>query len=172
MLEEVDGGVLFIDEVYQLDPKNNKDGADIMNLLLTFAEDKRGERSVVLAGYRDEVETLLSFNPGLASRSPNTWVFEDYLEPELRSIYHKMMSDRKMVVESASPSVASIVASRLAYGVGQRGFGNARAVRNQIEQAIKRQEERLSMLIDGGETPSAERWRRPSRGRMRWYGGH
>jgi hypothetical protein len=29
-------------------------------------------------------------------------------------------------------------------------------VRNQIEQAIKRQEERLSMLIDGGETPSAE----------------
>ncbi|KOO35114.1 stage v sporulation protein k [Chrysochromulina tobinii] len=102
MLEEVDGGVLFIDEVYQLDPKNNKDGADIMNLLHTFAEDKRGERSVVLAGYRDEVETLLSFNPGLASRSPNTWVFEDYLEPELRSIYHKMMSDRKMVVESAS----------------------------------------------------------------------
>jgi len=72
MLEEVDGGVLFIDEVYQLDPKNNKDGADIMNLLLTFAEDKGGERSVVLAGYRDEVETLLSFNPGLASRSPNT----------------------------------------------------------------------------------------------------
>jgi hypothetical protein len=43
-----------------------------MNLLLTFAEDKRGECSVVLAGYRDEVETLLSFNPGLASRSPNT----------------------------------------------------------------------------------------------------
>jgi hypothetical protein len=30
------------------------------------------------------------------------WVFEDYLKPELRSIYHKMMSDRKMVVESAS----------------------------------------------------------------------
>jgi hypothetical protein len=29
----------------------------------------------------------------------------------------------------ASPSVASIVASRLAYGAGQRGFGNARAVR-------------------------------------------
>ena len=29
-------------------------------------------------------------------------------------------------------------------------------VRNQIEQAIKRQEERLSMLIDGGETLSAE----------------
>jgi len=74
MLEEVDGGVLFIDEVYQLDPKNNKDGADIMNLLLTFAEDKRGECSVVLAGYRDEVETLLSFNPGLASRFPNTCV--------------------------------------------------------------------------------------------------
>ena len=72
MLEQVDGGVLFIDEVYQLDPKNNKDGADIMNLLLTFAEDKRGECSVVLAGYRDEVETLLSFNPGLASRFPNT----------------------------------------------------------------------------------------------------
>ena len=58
--------------MYQLDPKNNKDGADIMNLLLTFAEDKRGECSVVLAGYRDEVETLLSFNPGLASRFPNT----------------------------------------------------------------------------------------------------
>ena len=59
-----DGGVLFIDEVYQLSPKTDTTGRDILNLLLTFAEDKRSTASVILAGYRDEVDELIAYNPG------------------------------------------------------------------------------------------------------------
>jgi hypothetical protein len=64
LLQRVDGGVLFIDEVYQLSPKTDTTGRDILNLLLTFAEDKRSTASVILAGYRDEVDELIAYNPG------------------------------------------------------------------------------------------------------------
>jgi len=152
LLQRVDGGVLFIDEVYQLSPKTDTTGRDILNLLLTFAEDKRATASVILAGYRDEVDELIAFNPGLASRFPTVWVFADYNERELYSIFCKMVADRQLQTDQSQPPIGKVVAARLARGSGKPGFGNARAVRNVIDTAVKRLSERLAprVLEDDG----------------------
>ena len=85
--ERARGGVLFIDEAYQLCSKNQLNGGDqygkeVITELLTFMEDER-DTIVILAGYTEEIRYLIAKgNPGLSSRVTNEFIFEDY-EPEL-----------------------------------------------------------------------------------------
>jgi SpoVK/Ycf46/Vps4 family AAA+-type ATPase len=154
LLNRIEGGTLFLDEVYQLQPKQNNDGRDIMNLLLTYAEEKRETTTIILAGYMDEINDLLSFNPGLTSRFPNMWNFEDYSERDLQQIFEKMVSDRAHIVAQHTPSISRVVAARLSKGRGMPGFANARAVRNIVDASCKRLSERLAPRIIDGATGS------------------
>ena len=90
---------------------------------------KRGSTSVILAGYRDHIDDLMAYNPGLASRFPNTWVFADYCEAELRRIFDFMIAERKLVTDATHPPIGRVLAARLGRGSGKPGFANARAVR-------------------------------------------
>lgn len=49
------GGVLFIDEAYQLNPRPGTEGERIVNELLSLLEDDRGTTTVILAGYKDKI---------------------------------------------------------------------------------------------------------------------
>ena len=49
---------------------------------------------VIFAGYDKEMTTLMSQNPGLASRFPTTITFEDYTASELLAIGDKMLRVR------------------------------------------------------------------------------
>ena len=59
------GGVLFIDEVYDLDPAKNPEGKLILAEIMRIAEDYRDTVSVILAGYKDDIDNkIFSFNIG------------------------------------------------------------------------------------------------------------
>ena len=49
-LKAVTPGVLFIDEVYQLNPAKEGDGQAITNMLMKATEDDRDKLSVIVAG--------------------------------------------------------------------------------------------------------------------------
>ena len=67
LIQKADGGVLFIDEAYDLDPQKN--GTEILSQLLAAAEDKRETLTIILAGYKDDIEDkLYAANAGLKSR--------------------------------------------------------------------------------------------------------
>ena len=56
LLSKVTPGVLFIDEVYQLEPKGSGgDGKAITNSLMEATENDRGELSVIVAGMRSPI---------------------------------------------------------------------------------------------------------------------
>jgi SpoVK/Ycf46/Vps4 family AAA+-type ATPase len=125
-------GILFIDEVYQLNAVKDSGGAAIANLLLTATEDYRKTLSVIVAGYADDVEQkFLRYNPGLPSRFPSTVEFEDFNEEQLRSIFLGMVRAQKWTLQmgrdngSAPPKVRGVVvdtalvaARRVARGAG------------------------------------------------------
>ena len=50
LLSSVTPGILFIDEVYQLDPKGNSDGRAITNSIMEATENDRDKLSVIVAG--------------------------------------------------------------------------------------------------------------------------
>ena len=72
------GGVEFIDEEYQLNPKTNTIGAQVLDMLFPEMENKRDSLVVIIAGYRKQMDDLMAHNEGLPSRFPHHFTFEDY----------------------------------------------------------------------------------------------
>lgn len=87
IIEQAMGGVLFIDEAYQLTAQSENDfGRQAVETLLTYLENYRDKFIVILAGYTDEMEKFLDANPGLRSRIPLKIIFPDYTPDEIAEI--------------------------------------------------------------------------------------
>ena len=88
VLKRAYGGVLFIDEAYYLHrPENERDyGQEAIEILLQVMEAERERLVVVLAGYRDRMETFFRSNPGMGSRIAHHVDFPDYDVSELMDI--------------------------------------------------------------------------------------
>ena len=88
VLKRARGGVLFIDEAYYLyRPENERDyGQEAIEILLQVMESERESLVVVLAGYRDRMETFFRSNPGMGSRVAHHIHFPDFDVDELMAI--------------------------------------------------------------------------------------
>jgi len=146
------GGVLFIDEAYDLDPVGDFKGKPIVNELLTLCEDQRDNISVILAGYEDDFQKkFFAYNPGLKSRFKEV-IFEDFDRKELSTIW---IDSRERMKWKEEEGVCDVAIRRLLKKSGRKGFGNAREVRRLLEsatrKALSRQDETFSpddMIIE------------------------
>jgi len=154
LIDEVkaQGGVLFVDEAYQLTaPYAPVSGRQALDLILTETENNIGRLVVILVGYNKEMESVFEHNPGLASRIPYTMQFSDFQDVELWQILRDCIDEKyskKMVVAGGMDGlIMRIAIRRLARGRGIRGFGNARAVNNLLTKISERQAKRLTAEI-------------------------
>lgn len=139
-IEEARGGILFIDEAYQLfQPNDPKDpGKFVIETLLTALSDP-GSRDwmLILAGYPDEMRRMLDMNPGFKSRIPesNVYIFPDFTEPELMEIAENYLARNSYTL---ADDARAALRGRLAEDCARRGknFGNARHVMNLIQTEI------------------------------------
>jgi len=140
------GGVLFIDEAYQL--TRTTAGKQVLELLLTEMENNIGKLAMIFVGYKDEMEAFFDYNPGLPSRIPYVMEFADFTDRELWNILCSYINEKyksRMVVEDGMDGLYMRIAiRRLAQGRGRRGFGNARAVQNFADRILQRQAARLT----------------------------
>lgn len=134
VLEQAMGGVLFIDEAYQLSSESENDfGKQAIETLITYLENHRDKFVVILAGYTDEMEEFLNVNPGLRSRIPNQIIFPDYTPEEVATIVEKMITkDWKVNVPLLKSTVIDIYSSLPSYEQA-----NARWARNFSEKLIQ-----------------------------------
>jgi len=128
------GGVLLIDEAHALARGRESDfGHEAIDMIVKLMEDHRDEVVVIVAGYPDEMADFLDANPGLRSRFPKTIFFDDYSNDELQRIFDGMCArSHYRPTEEARQRVLAYVAAR----PRDRGFGNARLVRNLFEAAV------------------------------------
>lgn len=136
------GGVLFIDEAYSLyedsiggAPSTNY-GDEAISVLLKKMEDQRGKFCVVLAGYREQMQRMISSNPGLESRIQFALDFPDYTREELSQIAIRFAEKKGYLFESDALEYFSKVVE---YYRSKPNFANARTVRNVLEQVILNQ---------------------------------
>ncbi len=163
MVTAASGGTVFIDEAYLFKPaprgsSTNASNA-VLDYLLKVCETMRETTTFILAGYKEDILNLLTYNEGFPSRFPKVFTFQfvDYTAPQLRTILLSMVRTRGFKFESRKHcgiSISKIMAERIARGRNAKGFGNAREVRNQLEAAIGRQHARLGSMLLQGE-PSA-----------------
>jgi len=136
-IDKATGGVLFVDEAYALHPAKNADAAAVAMQLLDVAEERRTDLTIILAGYKEDMETkLFDFNDGFGRRFNYIVAFEDYGEQELAAIFEQLCSKHEWPPSNAG--VVQVAARRVARGRGRKGFGNAGAVRILFENAYKR----------------------------------
>lgn len=129
------GGVLFIDEAYALKDDGFGCGKEAIATLIKEMEDHRDEFVLILAGYRDEMRELLSANPGFHSRIKEYLDFPDYNEKELRQIFRLMAKEKGYTIEKTAYPAFDL---RMKKEKRLSSYGNARTVRNVLEEAIDR----------------------------------
>lgn len=139
-IEEAQGGILLIDEAYQLyQPNDPRDPGKfvIETLLTTLANEGVRDWMLVLAGYPEEMRRMLEMNPGFKSRIPesNIYLFEDFTEQELVEIAEKYLSRFRFILTVEARS-ALHERLRLEYAHRRKNFGNARHVVNIIQTEI------------------------------------
>jgi len=142
VLKKAMGGVLFIDEAYYLyRPENERDyGQEAIEILLQVMENQRDDLVVILAGYKDRMDTFFMSNPGMNSRIAHHIDFPDYQEDELAQIAQHMLSAQNYRLnEEAEKAFAKYLHLRKQ----QPHFANPRSVRNALERARLRQASRL-----------------------------
>lgn len=139
------GGVVLIDEAYAFidGESSHKSGEKVIAAIVQLMEDLRDEVMVIAAGYSNEMDKFLDSNPGLRSRFSNTVQFPDYSVPDMISIAQTMLSERDY---RADAEYMKLLANRLWTEKDMKGFGNARTVRNIIEQSIRLHSVRVAQL--------------------------
>jgi hypothetical protein len=88
------GACVFVDEAYALNPQQDRTGGQVLNFILPHAEKLCGQYGKVVfvfAGYTRDMDKLFEHNEGLPSRFPRHFVFEDYTEAELLSIFNALL---------------------------------------------------------------------------------
>jgi probable Rubsico expression protein CbbX len=141
-LKKAMGGVLFIDEAYYLyRPENERDyGQEAIEILLQVMEDHRADLVVILAGYKDRLETFFSSNPGMGSRIAHHVDFPDFRSDELLNIADTMVSGlHYRLSDEARQAMQEYIDLRM----DQPRFANARSIRNALDRARLRQANRL-----------------------------
>lgn len=136
------GGVLFIDEAYYLfRPDNERDyGQEAIEMLLQVMENQRDDVVVILAGYKDRMDTFFHSNPGLHSRVAHHLDFPDYAPEELMAIANVMLTRQMYYLDAdAQRAFQEYLILRMA----QPHFANARSVRNALDRIKLRQANRL-----------------------------
>ena len=144
-IEEALGGVLFIDEAYALMQGGENDfGKEAITELVADIENFLNDLCVIIAGYSKDMDQFLQVNQGLSSRFPNEILFEDYTPDEMLSILHGMVRSRGMVLEEGcDPLLRELIAQR----AQASDFGNARGIRNLVDQLIGLRNLRIAPLL-------------------------
>ena len=142
ILKRAMGGVLFIDEAYYLHrPENEKDyGQEAIEILLQVMENQREDLVVILAGYRQRIESFFVSNPGFRSRIAHHIDFPDYDAGELLAIAEVLAAQSEYRL---SPAARDTMVDYIARRREQPNFANARSIRNALDRARLRQAMRL-----------------------------
>ena len=145
MCDKAMGGILFIDEAYTLSDQNDQYGKEAIDTLMKRMEDDRGKFVVIAAGYQDKMDEFLQMNAGLASRFTHKLHIEDYNEDELLAIFKKMAEKEQYVLSPTAEFKALDVICKM-LNKKDETFGNAREIRNMLDETIQQLSIRVAEL--------------------------
>lgn len=146
VIGQADGGVLFIDEAYALFDgfqKGKGFGEEAINVLVKRMEDSKDRLLVIFAGYKEQMDSFFTVNPGLKSRVPSVVEFADYSVDELLEIGNAVANRRGL---SFAPEAIDSLTESFNRIRNQVGFGNAREVENVIDIAQRNLTARVAPL--------------------------
>jgi DNA replication protein DnaC len=171
------GGIVFIDEAYDLRPLSNDKGLVVYGTLMTAAEDYRETLTFIIAGYQDRIEQeLIVANTGFPSRFTNVFYFEDFSDEDLTTLWKMwlkksqackpgMFGPKYTGWEMADERIISIVVNRVSRRRGMKGYANARTLREMYQKVLLTAEEALKVYRQNPPNQHVMEW--PSQGELK-----
>lgn len=111
VIDEADGGVLFIDEAYSLGNEEKRDSfaKECIDTINQNLSEKKRNLIVIIAGYPEQLEKcFFSYNPGLKRRFPFKYTIDGYQPTELCNIFLKKIKDSKWKLSEEDIDVESL----------------------------------------------------------------
>lgn len=137
-INSANGGILFIDEAYNLftEKDHKRDfGMRVIETLLTYLGTDDTDMIVVLAGYTGEMKRMLEANPGMKSRFPYIFQFEDYTPEQLMQIGKKVLEEEHyQLTKEAERKLSKYIIYE--YDHKDEHFGNGRFITRLITTNI------------------------------------
>jgi len=136
VLDMAKGGVLMIDEAYLLNSSNANDpGKLVIQLLMNaLADETQRDIAIVLCGYKEPMQKLLDLNPGLQSRFPNKFEFQDFTVEELLEITKRRVKEYNYEFTDDAWEKYVHMLSLTYQKRDPQTWGNARFIGNQLER--------------------------------------
>ncbi|MFJ8885924.1 AAA family ATPase [Streptomyces sp. NPDC102402] len=148
LIDSALGGVLFVDEAYSLSnsgySKGDAYGDEALQVLLKRAEDNRHHLVVILAGYPEGMDRLLSANPGLSSRFTTRVDFPSYRPLELTAIGGVLAAENGDVWDEESLDELRSISGHVVDQGWIDELGNGRFLRTLYEKSCAYRDLRLS----------------------------
>lgn len=153
-INEAMGGVLFLDEAYDLEPMDeagrstSSEGKKAVQTLMTRMENEAGKFVVVCAGYPKQMATFMNSNPGLKRRFSHTIHIDDYTPEELLQIYENVAKAKKYNFTLADDAVRMKVLNMFLNMVAMKDdkFGNAGEAVKKVAETKTNINNRISSL--------------------------
>jgi len=140
LFENARGSIIFIDEAYTL-----LSSPTAISSMVESMDRYKNEVVVIMAGYSEEMNELFHSNPGLMSRIRSQIDFPDYSDDELVQIFELMCLQREYQYDS---EMLKLVKQFISIQDKDRYFGNARFVRNLVEEMMLNEGARTVRLCD------------------------
>ncbi|AVV43760.1 CbxX/CfqX [Streptomyces sp. P3] len=148
LIDSALGGVLFVDEAYSLSNsgygKGDVYGDEALQVLLKRAEDNRDHLVVILAGYPEGMDRLLTANPGLSSRFTTRVDFPSYRPLELTSIGEVLAAENGDAWDEEALDELRSIAGHVVDQGWIDELGNGRFLRTLYEKSCAYRDLRLS----------------------------
>lgn len=152
-IKEARGGILFVDEAYQLTQalqrgQSDFSGEAIDEMMKVMNETGRRAVTFVFAGYKKEMDEFVQYNAGLESRIKYRFHFDDYTVPDLVKIVDiKVGAKGYKLTPDASRSLGAIIDSGTTPEL--RSKYNGRLTDNLLQWASDHLNQRLDLRATG-----------------------
>ena len=114
---------------------------EAIDTLIAEMENKRNKICIILAGYKKEMQQLLSMNAGFSSRINFHIDFENYTPDELYTIFKQMCKTENYKLE---PRIKKLLLDHFELANKYDNLSNGRYVRNMFEHIKLEQAKRVA----------------------------
>jgi SpoVK/Ycf46/Vps4 family AAA+-type ATPase len=108
IVQKAKGGVLFIDEAYQLAGRHENDfGKEAIEEVMRHLND--GDPLVIIAGYERDMQQFLAANDGLRRRFRNTFTFQNYSSADIAEMFARKAETKKFVLDVSRDAISLLI---------------------------------------------------------------
>jgi len=141
-LDKAKGGVLFIDEAYELGKSSFGEEA-VTTLVAAMTDPKYNGLVIIIAGYEADISKMLDTNQGLKSRFNHYLPFPDWEVSDCTAHFESLASKKKLSLDNG---VGSILSNAFEQLIGLNGWANARDVNGAWDGCLRERADRTAKL--------------------------